>query len=405
MAMSSISIPIIDTRPENPQAAQQLLDAAAEYGFVFVDNNAATGITPAAIEHMFHLSQTFFASPLPLKQEVGIHSSKAGANHGWLGQGVEKLDPKVQKRPDVKESVIIFSIPPYTFLSTPDLYAESSLSLQRFPLSFLLPSCFALSPCCLSQLSLITAAERSTWVFLSPTAPSTNPSPNRSNLTFPPLRPSKPPATTSVNTSSPSSPLPCTSPTAPGSPRATTPLSGPRAPSSVSSTTHTGPPSPRMPTTSAPAPTPTTAAYASLELPPSSSALTLTRPKITLLFQQPHGAPGLEIQTSSGAWAPVPVDPTPSHVPVPILVNIGDLLEDWTNGLLRSTVHRVVFPATDTGADRYSMAYFCHPLDSALLEPVPSRLVQDRAACADSSRATMTAKDHLMERLAATYSV
>ncbi len=30
--------------------------------------------------------------------------------------------------------------------------------------------------------------------------------------------------------------------------------------------------------------------------------------------------------------------------PPPILMNIGDLLSYWTNGLLRSTVHRVVFP-------------------------------------------------------------
>lgn len=89
---------------------------------------------------------------------------------------------------------------------------------------------------------------------------------------------------------------------------------------------------------------------------------------ITLLFQQ-LGQPGLEIKTPSGEWAAVPVDPMQDHVgssnagtleerPLPILVNIGDLLEDWTAGLLKSTIHRVIFPKGG-GEDRYSIAYFC----------------------------------------------
>ena len=139
---------------------------------------------------------------------------------------------------------------------------------------------------------------------------------------------------------------------------------------------------------------------------------------ITLLFQQP-GQPGLEIQTPSGDWAAVPVDPhhetnnktnrnsaRASNEPLPILVNIGDLLEDWTGGLLKSTVHRVVFPAGDQ-QDRYSLAYFCHPLDDAKLEPVPSKIVQDHSARTGKGSVrngkVLTAKDHLMERLASTY--
>ena len=135
---------------------------------------------------------------------------------------------------------------------------------------------------------------------------------------------------------------------------------------------------------------------------------------ITLLFQQ-AGQPGLEIKTSSGEWSAVPIDPLQHNKahsiggrPVPILVNIGDLLEDWTSGLLKSTVHRVVFPKADSG-DRYSIAFFCHPLDDAVLEPVPSARVKDHASKANKPPArggkTITAKDHLMERLAATYTV
>ncbi|KYG42247.1 hypothetical protein M433DRAFT_146962 [Acidomyces richmondensis BFW] len=139
---------------------------------------------------------------------------------------------------------------------------------------------------------------------------------------------------------------------------------------------------------------------------------------ITLLFQQP-GQPGLEIKTPSGEWAPVAVDPyadvlgrfnsgTLEFRPPPILVNIGDLLEDWTAGLLKSTVHRVVFPK-EGNFDRYSMAYFCHPLDRALLEPVPSARVKEHALVSGKRLARdgklITAKDHLMERLQATYMV
>lgn len=77
---------------------------------------------------------------------------------------------------------------------------------------------------------------------------------------------------------------------------------------------------------------------------------------ITLLFQRP-GQPGLEILTTEEEWAPVPVHPstTKKDTCPPILVNIGDLFSHWTNGLLKSTVHRVIFPkdARRGGEDRY----------------------------------------------------
>ncbi|KAF2723628.1 oxidoreductase [Polychaeton citri CBS 116435] len=126
---------------------------------------------------------------------------------------------------------------------------------------------------------------------------------------------------------------------------------------------------------------------------------------ITLLFQLP-GQPGLEIKALSGEWTAVPVNPNnDDSEPLPILVNIGDLLQDWTGGLLKSTVHRVIFPKEEAGGDRYSMAYFCHPLDKALLEPVPSTVVQDNIKRTGKETKVITAGEHLMERLAATYNV
>ncbi|KAK3691574.1 hypothetical protein LTR37_018583 [Vermiconidia calcicola] len=136
---------------------------------------------------------------------------------------------------------------------------------------------------------------------------------------------------------------------------------------------------------------------------------------ITLLFQLP-GQPGLEIKTPSGEWAAVAIDPhsnmdrnAQTNRTLPILVNIGDLLEDWTGGLLKSTVHRVIFPQSEEKSDRYSIAYFCHPLDDAELAPVPSKAVQDHATRTGKRNTrdgkVLTAKDHLMERLEATYSI
>jgi isopenicillin N synthase-like dioxygenase len=168
---------------------------------------------------------------------------------------------------------------------------------------------------------------------------------------------------------------------------------------------------------------------------------------ITLLFQQ-DGQPGLEIMTPTGEWAPVPVRPTVTSATAadasqgleastahphtrgtfpPILINIGDLLSYWTSGLLKSTVHRVVFPTEEQeqrqrphtdqnlhSRDRYSMAYFCHPVDDTQLIPVPSELVvQKRWDSADvtarreldsnGEEKMLTAREHLAGRLAVTY--
>lgn len=137
---------------------------------------------------------------------------------------------------------------------------------------------------------------------------------------------------------------------------------------------------------------------------------------VTLLFRLP-GQPGLELLTDNG-WVTVPVNPSPSTLDSPpILVNIGDLLSFWTNGMLKSTVHRVTFSG---GEERYSMAYFCHPLDEAKLDAVPSRVIEDfgdkgseelksqrkrLGLTEDGSIEILTAKQHLDRRLKVTYGI
>lgn len=134
---------------------------------------------------------------------------------------------------------------------------------------------------------------------------------------------------------------------------------------------------------------------------------------VTLLFRLPD-QPGLEILTPEGQWATVPVKPaSDDHSEhLPILVNIGDLLSYWTNGLLKSTIHRVMFPKAEDGpaggADRYSLVYFCHPLDDSELSEVPSRVVAAHRKSGNGGilvRKAMTAREHLNNRLAATYGV
>lgn len=142
---------------------------------------------------------------------------------------------------------------------------------------------------------------------------------------------------------------------------------------------------------------------------------------ITLLFQRP-GQPGLEIlppntkpsdknYDGTKDWTPVPVSPqsTIDDPSPPILVNIGDLLDYWTRNLFKSTVHRVVFPreGKEGGEDRYSIAFFCHPVGATMLEPVPSEMIRLRPEVIGGDetlgKKVMTANEHLLSRLKATY--
>ena len=73
-------------------------------------------------------------------------------------------------------------------------------------------------------------------------------------------------------------------------------------------------------------------------------------------------APGLQVKDVRGNWHDVP------HEDNSIVVNIGDMLALQSNGLYKSTTHRVVNPPDET-SDRISMPLFIHPYGSVELVP------------------------------------
>lgn len=68
---------------------------------------------------------------------------------------------------------------------------------------------------------------------------------------------------------------------------------------------------------------------------------------VTLLAQDDVG--GLQIRAPGGGWCDVP------PVPGAILVNSGEQLGRWTNGVIPATLHRVLAPRT---GERFSIAFF-----------------------------------------------
>jgi isopenicillin N synthase-like dioxygenase len=80
---------------------------------------------------------------------------------------------------------------------------------------------------------------------------------------------------------------------------------------------------------------------------------------LTLLSQDDTG--GLQILGNGLNW----VDVTP--VPGSYVVNIGETMKLWTNGLFKATPHRVI---NRSGKQRYSVAFFMNADDDAQIAPM-----------------------------------
>jgi isopenicillin N synthase-like dioxygenase len=109
---------------------------------------------------------------------------------------------------------------------------------------------------------------------------------------------------------------------------------------------------------------------------------------ITLLVGASAG--GLEILTKQNEWIGV------TSLPEQIVVNVGDMLQRFTNNKLKSTTHRVVNPPRELWhTSRFSIPFFLHPKSSMSLAALES--------CIDKSHPKayedITAGEYLDERL------
>ncbi len=99
---------------------------------------------------------------------------------------------------------------------------------------------------------------------------------------------------------------------------------------------------------------------------------------------------GLQVMTKSGEWADVPV------VPDGFVVNIGDLMAEWTNDRWVSTLHRVINPPRDQAedADRVSLVFFHQPNYDALISCLPTVLAEGETPKYE----VITSGDHLYQK-------
>ncbi|XP_019162006.1 PREDICTED: codeine O-demethylase-like [Ipomoea nil] len=82
---------------------------------------------------------------------------------------------------------------------------------------------------------------------------------------------------------------------------------------------------------------------------------------ITILHQV-NGVDGLQVKTDDGNWIPVELHPDA------FVVNIGDILEIFSNGLYKSVEHRVMVNSTK---ERISIAMFFNPKMESEIGPSP----------------------------------
>lgn len=110
---------------------------------------------------------------------------------------------------------------------------------------------------------------------------------------------------------------------------------------------------------------------------------------ITLLMGA--SADGLQVLRHDGKWIPI------TALPDQLVVNVGDMLERLTNGVLKSTIHRVVNPPREMmNTPRYSIPFFMHPRSEMSLAALPQCVSESNPRQWED----ITAGDFLDQRLA-----
>ena len=88
---------------------------------------------------------------------------------------------------------------------------------------------------------------------------------------------------------------------------------------------------------------------------------------ITILAQDETG--GLPVKNSQGTWIDAP------FIKDSFVMNIGNMLYRWSNGLLISTPHHVI---NCPGQERYSCPFFFEPNVNLKVSPLPFCITHDR---------------------------
>ena len=110
---------------------------------------------------------------------------------------------------------------------------------------------------------------------------------------------------------------------------------------------------------------------------------------LTFLFQDNVG--GLQVQGLDGQWLDVATEPGS------VVINCGDLLERWTNGRYKSTLHRVQ-PRIGT-QHRLSIAMFLDPDSDTQVAAIPSCVSENNPA----KFPPVTAGEHIQQMLNASH--
>ncbi|KAL7619626.1 hypothetical protein AAE478_010167 [Parahypoxylon ruwenzoriense] len=101
---------------------------------------------------------------------------------------------------------------------------------------------------------------------------------------------------------------------------------------------------------------------------------------------------GLEVfHPPSGTWNAVP------FVEDAYVVNIGDMMEQWTNGRYMSTLHRVMSPVSSR--HRYSVVFFNEGLLDQVIECIPTCVEPGETPC----HRPVTVEAHLRKRYGQSY--
>jgi isopenicillin N synthase-like dioxygenase len=100
-------------------------------------------------------------------------------------------------------------------------------------------------------------------------------------------------------------------------------------------------------------------------------------------------APGLEVMNGAGEWIDAP------PIDGGFVINIGDMLEAWTNGTFVATSHRV----RKVSEERYAFPYFAACDYHTVVKPLPQFVTTDRKPKFEP----LVAGDHLLAQTALTF--